>query len=366
MKTTILSADHLRQIVRRVGLDRLMDETIGRLTEACAGLDARETVVPARAGFSYNRPDLGLLEWMPGMATGAGVQIKVVGYHPGNGRSHGLPTVLSTLSTYSVESGRLMGLMDATLVTAMRTGAASAVASRILADPESSSLGIIGCGAQAVTQLHALSRVFPLRRVYVHDTDPVAVASFQQRIHCLGLDAVAIVPAPVHTFLDQVDMLCTATSVGVGEGPVFEDGPLRPHVHVNAIGSDFPGKIELPEALLRRALVCPDFTEQALKEGECQRLEPRALGPDLPTLVKEQACHRRARDGLTVFDSTGWAVEDMVSMALFMEHAAALGIGAEVQVESVSSDYRHPYQFLYDAPAGEAGPSPDGRLKRVV
>jgi len=266
MKTTILSADDLRYIVNRIGLDALMDETIRRLTASFVAYHPGETVIPVRGGFKYSHPQLGLIEWMPGMRVGDGVYIKVVGYHPNSGALNGLPTILSTQSMYSVSDGHLISLMDASFVTALRTGAASAVASRVLARPASSSIGLVGTGAQAVTQLHALSRIFPLEKVFLFDIDAGAMDYFPARVGCLNLDHLSMESGPVKDWSDKVDILVTATSVGIGDGPVFHDSNLPDHVHINAVGSDFPGKFEVPKSVLARALVCPDFPEQAAVE----------------------------------------------------------------------------------------------------
>lgn len=368
MQTMILTASDVRDIVRRIGLDALMDETIARLTEAFASFDPAKIAVPTRDGFQYDSPEMGLIEWMPCMRAGENVHIKVVGYHPNNFEHHDLPTILSTLSMYGVLDGHLRGVMDATFITALRTGAASAVASRILALPESSRLGIIGCGAQSVTQLHALSRIFRFKEVCIYDTDTRAMETFEQRVSCLDLPDLEILPGVPQAFLDEVDIICTATSVGIGAGPVFESGNFRPHLHVNAIGSDFPGKIELPVDLIQKSLVCPDFSNQALKEGECQQLNPQNIGPDIHTLVKDQANYMNARESHTVFDSTGWALEDMICMEMFMEYAAAFGIGRVLELESISSDCMNPYQFLLESPAETetAAAKPNPGLKQVI
>ena len=366
MHTTILTASDVRDIVHRVGIDALMDETIARLRKAFVAFDPEQVIVPARDGFQYQTPDRGLLEWMPGMRRGESAHIKVVGYHPNNGARHDLPTILSTLSMYGVSDGHLRGVMDATFITALRTGAASAVASRVLARPDAAVLGVIGCGAQAVTQLHALSRVFRFCDVYIYDLDSTAMATFSDRVHCLGLEQLRIHAMPAPDFLAETDILCTATSVGIGEGPVFRDQPLRPHLHVNAIGSDFPGKAELPLELIMRSFVCPDFGAQAVREGECQQLDPAQIGPDICTLVKEQSRYQGKRDAVTVFDSTGWALEDMVCMDMFMEYAASFGIGRFLELESVSSDRLNPYQFLLEVPDDDKLSGTNGELKRVV
>ena len=346
MYTTILSANDLRIIVNTVGLDKLMDITIQRLTETIQQYDSGKTIIPARGGFKYSHPHLGLIEWMPGMQVGKDVTIKVVGYHPESGKINGLPTILSTQSLYSVSDGHLISLMDASFVTALRTGAASAIASKVLAKPDASTIGLIGCGAQAVSQLHALTRLFPVKKVFLFDIDNQAMASFCSRISCLKLEHLSIQSGPIENWVNSVDILVTATSVGIGEGPVFQDVDLAEHIHINAIGSDFPGKFEIPKSVLARALVCPDFPEQAAVEGECQHIMPEDVGPDLQTLVNQTDQYVQAQQRCTVFDSTGWALEDIVTMAMFSEYAAELKLGHQLQLETISTDYLNPYAFI--------------------
>jgi ornithine cyclodeaminase/alanine dehydrogenase-like protein (mu-crystallin family) len=133
METVILTVDDIRVIVQQVGLNGLMDEMIRRLEDAFACYDPQQTVIPARDGFSYTEPEMGLVEWMPVKGAGHQVTIKVVGYHPGNPSARSLPTILSTVSAYDTRTGHLFGLADGVFLTALRTGAASAVAARALA-----------------------------------------------------------------------------------------------------------------------------------------------------------------------------------------------------------------------------------------
>ncbi|MDX1531225.1 MAG: hypothetical protein R3362_06840 [Rhodothermales bacterium] len=347
METLILTSEDIHRAVQHVGLDALMDALIERLAEACAAFDPAVTVVPERAGFAYTRPVTGLLEWMPCLRTGEHAVVKLVGYHPANARTNGCPTIVSTVSAYDTASGHLRCLMDATLLTALRTGAASAVATRVLAVPDAATLGLIGVGAQAVTQLHALTRVRPLRRVLFHDASAATAASFAGRVAAFAPDLDLEVATPT-AILARADVVCTATSVGVGAGPVFtlDAAEPRPWCHFNAVGSDFPGKTELPASLLRRSLVCPDFRPQALKEGECQQLDPAALGPALPELVRDAGRYAAYRDRLTVFDSTGWALEDQVAMDLFVEVAEELGLGTRLAIEALAGDAVNPYAAL--------------------
>ncbi len=285
------------------------------------------------------------------MHTAEMTTIKVVGYHPSNPEQRNLPTILSTVSAYETETGHLAGLVDGTFMTALRTGAASAVASRRLAKPDSHVVGIVGCGAQAVTQLHALVRRFDIKQVLINDIDPTHMATFPSRVRPILPDGVELREAPLGLLMQTADIVTTSTSVGIGQGPLFEDMETKPWLHINAVGSDFPGRIELPRALLQRSLVCPDHRDQAIKEGECQQLEPHEIGPSLAELVADEEDFEAHRFRTTVFDSTGWALEDRVGIQLLLDHANRLGLGLMIELEDISDDPLNPYQFSMVGPA---------------
>jgi len=131
--TRILSAQDISDLIDIVGLGELMDSAIDRLREAFTNFKAETFVLPVRAGFTYASPHTGLIEWMPVMERGRCATLKLVGYHPENPHVYQLPTVVSTVSLYDVTTGHLKALADATFLTALRTGAASAIANHMLA-----------------------------------------------------------------------------------------------------------------------------------------------------------------------------------------------------------------------------------------
>ena len=350
MKTIILTIDDIRKIVHKVSLNGLMDELIDRLTDTFVHYEPANYVCPTRAGFTYTEPHTGLVEWMPIMETGAQATIKVVSYHPANPDEHHLPTILATTSAYDTSNGHLVGLADSTFLTAMRTGAATAVASRLLAKPGKGVVGLIGAGAQAMTQLHALTRIIDVERVLVFDIDPETSHSFSERAGFMGIPVEVMSHAQLDQLVQKSDILCTATSNEVGSGAVFNDVAAKPWLHVNAVGSDFPGKTEVPLSFLQRSVVVPDFPEQALKEGECQQLDPAQVGPSLVDLVKRPLSHQHLTDETTVFDSTGWALEDQIALQMMMDYAAELKIGHFLQIEGISADPKDPFQFLKSKP----------------
>ncbi|KUO06135.1 hypothetical protein AQJ67_04910 [Streptomyces caeruleatus] len=135
-----------------------MDLTTDRLRTRFALAGESDARSPARGGFQRGPGSTGVMEWMPHHQPGRAVTIKIVSYTPSNPDGHGLPTIGATPGRFDDLTGRLPARADGGLLTAIRTGAASAVAGRLLADPASRVLGIVGAGARAVPQAQVLSR----------------------------------------------------------------------------------------------------------------------------------------------------------------------------------------------------------------
>ncbi len=345
--TLVLSASDIAEIVRAVGIDDLMDTLISRMTTAFETFDPEQTVIPVRSGFNYETPVRGLIEWMPLFNKNENkVVVKMVGYHPDNPEGFDLPTIISTISCYDTQTGHLKGIMDGVFLTALRTGAASAMASRTLGYPESSTLGLIGCGAQAVTQLHAISRVFKLKKVLYYDNDEATLTSFRDRTAMLNLN-IEWVPTTIEKIVEQSDIISTATSINIGEGPLFQNLKTKDWLHINAVGSDFPGKTELPLDFLKDSFVCPDFLGQAVVEGECQQLQAADIGPEFFVCIKNPEDYRFVKNQKSIFDSTGLPLEDQVVMDLILEYALEMNLGQKINIEKISADAKSPYDFLY-------------------
>lgn len=341
-ESIIIDSNAVNQIIKKIGLNNVMDSLIEKLEEAIIGFTEDETEIPIRSGFSYNKPFLGLVEWMPVMKKGEEVLIKVVGYHPENPEIFKIPTILSTISSYDVHTGHLNYLVDGVLLTALRTGASSAVASKMMAKKDSKILGIIGCGAQSVPQIHAISRLFDIEEILIYDTDQLSVENLKDRIAPINL-SISPKSSSIAEIISKSDIVCTATSIAPEKGPLFEEYSVKPHLHINAVGADFPGKFELPKSLLKEANVCPDFLEQAVVEGECQQLESSDIGPSWIELIRDESLKHKYQTEISVFDSTGWALEDQVVAKLFADYAQELGLGTKMNIESYSSDEKNPY-----------------------
>ena len=135
-------------------------------------------------------------------------------------------------------------------------------------------------------------------------------------------------------------------SIEIGAGPLFDGLPSREHLHISAVGSDFPGKIELPLSFLKQSFVCPDFREQAVLEGECQQLKAEQIGASLFEVCKHPDRFTEVKTGRSVFDSTGLSLEDMIAQDSFFQWARELGLGQHIPIEYISEDAKHPYEFM--------------------
>lgn len=341
MATFVLSAQDVISIVHKVGINNVMDTIIYRLVNALREFNNNIHKIPDRAGFICNIHN-GLIEWMPIYREGKDIVIKIVSYFPHNPAKYEIPTIQAQVGIFDEITGRVKILMDAQLLTALRTGAASAIATDILSSPNSINLGLVGCGQQSVTQVHAISRVRSIRNIYAFDTCSRTLESLSERLSFLNANVIRTSSADVEK---HSDILCTATSVAVNHEPVIPGENLRDHIHINAIGSDFPGKRELPKGIVQNSFICPDSLEQAFREGECQILEKGEIGPELHELVKNREQYEAWQAMRTIFDSTGIALEDAVAAEVITEYAIELGFGNTIDLCRTSLDPKDTYDL---------------------
>lgn len=247
--------------------------------------------------------------------------MKWVNAHPGN-RSHNLPSVMAVLIYNDPETGYPLAIMDATNITAYRTGAAAAIASKYLARPDSSSLGIIGAGTQAHTQISAHTALFNIDTINVFDIS-------QDSIHTLISDLPEY-PIRDCTIEEAIasDILCTLTP---SRSPIVMNEWVKNGTHINAIGADAAGKEELEPQILKRAMVVVDDTRQSSAGGEINVPVQKGIYSinnihgTLADLVLGKIQGRVDPQAVTVFDSTGIAIEDIAMAGLVYEKARQSG-----------------------------------------
>lgn len=246
--------------------------------------------------------------------------IKWVNVHPDNPHDHDLPTVMGTVIYSDPETAFPLAIMDGTVLTKKRTGAAAAVATDELAVPDATSLGIVGAGAQSYTQLEAVATVRDIESVVIADRDPDKQAAFVDHF-----DGRFTVTAGSIEQAAGCDVLSTVTPV---RAPIVERGMLGDRTHINAIGADAAGKHELADDILLDAKLVIDDYEQCIHSGEINvpwadgTIDDGDIHGELGEVVIDRISGRTPEDGVTVFDSTGLAIQDVATARVVYEAAA--------------------------------------------
>ena len=288
-----------------------MTDTIEAVEEAFRLYGEGEVEMPPKVYLTFDRGDL---RCMPVYMPTKGIAgVKNVNVHPHN---TSLPTVMATITLVDPEDGFPLAVMDGTYLTNLRTGAAGAVAAKYLARRDSTVAGFVGAGRQACTQIDGLVVTMPdLSRVLAFDLRSDAAARFCDWCRDEhGLEAG--VAASVEELVQGTDILVTTTPA---RSPVVKDEWVRPGTHVNAIGADAAGKQELEPALLRRSVVVIDDWEQASHSGEINVplkqgfIRREDIHGDIGEVLTGRKCGRESGDQITIFDSTGLAVQDISS-----------------------------------------------------
>jgi ornithine cyclodeaminase/alanine dehydrogenase-like protein (mu-crystallin family) len=310
-----------------------LDELIDALAAAMADLSAGRASAPDRIAALVPERD-GFLAAMPGYVPSAGVLMaKLVSLFPRNAGTD-VPTHQAVIVSCDPETGRPAALLDGTVITAMRTGAASALSARLLARPHAAVLAILGTGVQAWSHARAMCRVRPIREIRVAGRDPARsaalAAALADELEVAGIGAASYAEA-----LDGADIVCAATHA---TQPVVRREWLTPGVHVTSVG--FGGR-EIDDETVSGALVCVESRRAALApypSGAADLHEPIRAGlitaehvhAELGELVAGTRPGRTADDQITLYKSVGVAVQDAAAAALVLRASRERGVGTEV------------------------------------
>ena len=330
MKLRILSGADVRRATT-------MAEAIRAVREAYVQLSAGRAVVPLRTPVPVEERE-GVTLFMPAYLTDSdALGAKIVSVFPGN-LAQGLPTIHAVVVVVEARTGRPLALMDGTYLTALRTGAASGVATDLLARRDARVAAIFGAGAQARTQLEAVCTVREIEKVWVYDTVPEAAEAYATAMKNQGRPIPADVSAarsPAQAVADA-DVICTATT---SNKPVFDDASLKPGVHINGIGSYTPEMQEIPTATVARARVVVDSRSASLAEAG-DLIIPLNQGlitssdvhGEIGEVAGGQITGRESDKEVTFFKSVGVAVQDIAVADLILRRATELGLGVEVEL----------------------------------
>jgi len=245
--------------------------------------------------------------------------VKIVNVHPENPKQ-GLPTVMALTVILDVSTGKPIAVLNATHLTDMRTGAAGAVAAKYLAPKKTVTLGVAGTGRQAEAQVLATAEVLEIERVLVWSRNPVHAEDFARRMDRFDCTSVSLEKAC------DADVIVTTTP---SRTPLIRSEWVHEGTHINAIGADAPGKEELDPALLNRAQVFVDDMAQATHSGEVNVPITQGLyrPEDIAGTLGEVVIGKKKREGpdrITIFDSTGLAIQDLAIAAIVMQKGTAI------------------------------------------
>ncbi|ALV63056.1 Ornithine cyclodeaminase [Thermococcus sp. 2319x1] len=322
-------------LLSRSDLEKLlsMREVIESVERAFLELYNGKAKVPLRIMIEIEKYN-GFILYMPSfLGDSEALAVKVVSLYPENTKK-GLPTVLASILLNDPKTGVPLALMEGTYITAMRTGAASGVATKYLARKDSKIVGIIGAGVQARTQLWAVYEVRDIEKTLVYDINPENAKKFAEEMSKkFGIEIKTVESAK--EAVEKSDILIVATTA---REPVVKGEWIREGTHINSIGWVGRNARELDSETVRRSKLVVDSKEGALnesgdiiipmKEGV---IEESHIYAELGEIVAGVKKGREDNKEITLFKSVGLAIEDAITAKLAYEKALERGVGTNVE-----------------------------------
>jgi ornithine cyclodeaminase/alanine dehydrogenase-like protein (mu-crystallin family) len=317
MSLAVIDAAQVRRLLRPA-------DCIGVLREAMMALSDGRARQPLRSVLDLAHGDA--LGSMPGSLGEDGPYgAKLISVCPRN-FDRGLPSHQGVIVLFDAQTGAPLAVVDANAVTALRTAAASALATDVLARSDAAVLALLGYGEQAETHLHAIAQVRALREVRVWGRSRERAQAFVDRI-------ASAVPLRVAASVDEAvagaDIVCTLTSA---QEPILHGAQLSPGTHVNLVGSGRAGPAEADNALVAMARFFADHRESVLRQGgEFLRAKAAGLVDDSHVLGEIGAvlagtlAGRRSAADITVYKSLGSIVQDLAAAQFVLRRARDAG-----------------------------------------
>lgn len=300
-------------VERLLDIDAMLDALAGALVILSSGI----TSVPPRTAARI--PDLGLMGVMAGYVPGVALEVKLVSVFPGN-HSRGLPSHQALIALFDESDGALLALMDGTYITAIRTGGAAAVAARALARNDATVLAILGAGVQGGSHLETFTRVRDFKEIRVASRDRAKATALAAR------HPRASVATSFEEAVRGADVVACCTDA---REPVIRREWLLPGVHVSSVGGTFGPELDSETVAAGKVFV--EWRGAALNPPPAGAHELQGLDADRITEVGEVLAGTRpgrtSEHDITVYKSTGHAVEDAATARLVYDRARAEGMG---------------------------------------
>jgi len=317
MPTLILNKKDVRRLIN-------IGDVIGVVESAFKDYTEGKGEMPSKVYLTVKDGDF---RAMPASLPGA-AGMKWVSVHTEN-PAKGLPTVMAVLILNDADTGYPLVIMDASETTALRTAATSTIASKYLARKDLKTLGIVGAGYQAYHHIKAHCELFKFQEIMVSDISPKATGRLIDSLPNLPLRACSLEETV------KADIVCTLTPA---HQPVVLNKWLKPGTHINAVGADAEGKEELEPSILIEARVVVDDLRQAIHAGEINVpvstgiYKKEQIFATLGEIISGYKQGRTNNEMITVFDSTGLAIEDIAVAGLVYEKARQHGAGVSLNL----------------------------------
>jgi alanine dehydrogenase len=318
----LLSRNDVMKVLQMPDCMEVVEQAFAELANGTAVLPLRIPITP---------PD-GLALYMPAYLKQLGaLACKVVTVYKNNPKLHNLPTTIGKVLLQDPATGDVICIMDGGYLTAMRTGAASGVATKYLARKDKGQIaGIFGAGVQAKMQLWAVAVARDLKKAYVYDISDEAAGKFASEMSGkLNLEIIRAKSAD--QILAGADIICTATS---SPTPIFTGAKVREGTHINGIGSHTPGARELDTNIVMRSKFVADSYEACLKEaGDIMipikegAITEKHMFAELGEIIIGKKPGREIESEITLFKSNGLAIQDVAAAKLVYDKAVEAGIG---------------------------------------
>ena len=308
----------------RADVERLLDvdAMLDALGKALVIFSSGITSVPPRAGARVG--ERGLLGTMPGYVPGVALEVKLVSVFPGN-HHHGLPSHQGVIMVFDEDTGAPLALMDGTYITAIRTGGTAAVAARLLARDDASVLAILGAGVQGGSHLETFPRIRDFKEIRIASRDQDKARALAAR------HPSAVVVDSFEAAVRGADVIACCTDA---REPILRREWLKPGAHVSSVGGTWGP--ELDAATIAAGRVFVEWRGAATNPPPAGAAELQGLDAGSITEVGEVLAGtkpgRLSRDEITIYKSTGHAVEDAAAARLVYDRARAEGAGITLEL----------------------------------
>jgi ornithine cyclodeaminase len=321
----VLRASEVRQLLPMAECVDLMHRTMVAVSE-------RRVVLPLRS-VMVMPGELGMFGNMPGyLADPECFGVKLVSMIPRNKPTQ-YSSHLGLVLLFEAEHGRPVALLDAAVITAIRTAAASGLATRLLARPDAGDLALLGAGEQARSHLAAMLAVRTLRRIRIWARDGGKAAAFARdegARHGVTIETAASVPQAVA----GADIICTLTKA---RDPILLGEQLAPGVHLNVVGSSIAATAEIDTPAVVKSRYFVDCRESTINEGgeylralKAGAITPEHILGEIGEVANGSRIGRRSPSDITLYKSLGVAPQDLASAHYVLEKARAAGVGQVV------------------------------------